>query len=161
MKRLISVALMVGLVAASMVVPAEAKKKKKKAARVERVVEVPYTGGGLGVASPAASGGFCRFSDPAALECDEIPTTVTDRYVKIELKDASGLKQAGFISQGDVDGDGIGDLFGDFCGAHTEPVELLSPGANLRVSFYNGTCMDGTPSVVTTGVIVATFSNMP
>lgn len=161
MKKFLILALVVGLVASSFGAPALAKKKKKKPVRVERVVELEYQAPGIGATVAGAGGGFCPFADPTSFECIEVPLQVGDVFVKVEVKDALGQKVAGSISQGDIDGDGIGDLYGQFCGAHEEPVEMLSVSAPLRVSFYNGTCGDGTPAPVTTGSITVTFSNLP
>lgn len=162
MKKALAVALSLGLLAGAMIAPADAaKKKKKKPVKTERVVEVTYQGAGIGIATPGPSGGICPFSDYENQECIEIPLELGEKYIKVELKDAAGQKVAGFISQGDIDGDGIGDLYGEYCGAHEEPVEMLSESAPVRVSFYNGTCKDGTPSIATTGTIIATFSNLP
>lgn len=166
MKKTLTVALTIGLVAASLAMPAEAaKKKKKKVApltKIERVVEVPYQGSGIGVASPAATAGACPFTSPGSGECIEIPPMEGERYVSIEIKDALPLTAAGFISQGDVDGDGISDGYGEFCGKHEAPVELQGGAALVRVSFYPGVCSNaGGVSLPTTGTIVATFSNLP
>ena len=169
MKRTIVVALTVGLMAGVLAVgPAEAKKKKKpaKPVRVERVVEFAYTGGGLGATLPDNPGpysgfGVCPFSDVTTQECIEFPLQAGETHVKIEVADASTTKVSGFVSQGDVDGDGISDGYGNFCGAHSEAVPLASAAAPLRVVFYPGTCSDATPSLPTTGTITVTFSNMP
>jgi len=161
MKRSLVLALIVGLLAGSLVGPAEAKKKKKKPVRTERVVEIAYTGTGVGVATPAASGGICPATSPENTgTCIEVPLQTGEKFVKVELKDATPLKAPGFISQGDQDGDGIGDLFGEFCGAHEQAVPLVNLNP-VRVSFYSGTCADGTPGTTTSGTIVVTLSNMP
>ena len=165
MKKILSVMIMAALVLGAFAVgPAEAKKKKKKKkfVPIERIVEVPYTMGGIGIAGgPAGSAGACPMTSPGSLECIEIPPAAGETHVKIEITDATGLGPSGFISQGDVDGDGVSDGYGTFCGAHTEAVPLASPGALVRVSFYPGVCDDGTPSFPTTGVIKATFTNTP
>lgn len=160
MKKAIVVALTAGLVAGAFVGPADAG-KKKKVKRVERVVEVDYAAPGIGVTTPAAAGGICPFADPTSQECIEIPLQLGEKYVKIEIADAAGQKVAGYISQGDTDGDSISDLYGDFCGGHPEPIALQSSSAPVRVSFYNGAKTDCAPSLATTGTITATFSNLP
>lgn len=160
MKRSIVVVLTVGLLAGVLAVaPAEAAKKKKKSVRVERVVEIDYSLPGIGVATPAGSAGYpVNFPDGV-----NIPTTGDDLFIKIEVTDASGQKVGGFISQGDLDGDGLNnDGYAEFCGAHEEPVPVASPGMPLiGIYAYNGVCPDGSPSVMTTGTIKVTFSNMP
>jgi len=160
MKKSIVVLLILGLVASFAVAPAQAKKKKKKKqpVRVERVVEFQYQMPGIGL---AGVGGFCPFADPTALECIEFPLQAGEAFVKVEISDATGGKVAGYVSQGDTDGDGIGDLYGDFCTAHPEPIEMLSQSNPLRVSFYPGATPECAPSTPTTGTITVTFSNLP
>lgn len=164
MKKAIVSAVVIGLVAGAMVLPAEAKKKPKKPVRVEAVVEVPYTGGELGINTPAASAGGCLNGAPA-FSCKEIiPPSSGFSYIKIEIKDASGLTVGGFLAQQDADGDGLQDGYGEFCGAHSEFIPLEVPGTVVGISLYPGACDNaGTPapSTPTTGTIVATFSNMP
>ena len=160
MKRSVSVLMILGLVfGAFAVAPAQAKKVK----RTERVVEIEYVMGGIGVSSPAASGGFCPMTSPGSLECIEVPIlSAKEQYVKVEITDALPTTIAGFISQGDTDGDGIGDLYGDFCGGHEEPIALEGGTTPVRISFYPGTCADGSGvSFPTTGTIKVTLSNMP
>jgi hypothetical protein len=161
MKKAIVVAISMGLLAGALVGPADAKKKKPRVKKVERVVEVEYTGPGVGVVTPNASGGACPFKDVTTQECIEIPLELGEAYVKIEMADASGQKVAGYISQGDTSGDGIADGFAEFCGGHAEPVQLISTSVPVRVSFYNGATAECAPSVATTGTITATFSNLP
>lgn len=160
MKRAMAVALALGLLGGALVGPAEAGKRKKK---IERVVEVAYSAPGIGVSTPdgVPSGGLCPFADPSTQECIEIPLQLGEKYIKVEMTDATGQPVAGFIGQGDTDGDGINNLYGDFCGAHEKPLAMESASAPVRISFYNGTCSDGTPSMVTTGTIKVTFSNLP
>ncbi|MGH2807469.1 MAG: hypothetical protein ACRDKT_09345 [Actinomycetota bacterium] len=166
MKRSVVVVLLVGLLAGLlMAVPAEAKKKKKKKkapVRVERVEEIPYTLGNLGVASPAFTGGVC-FTDPSfPASCKEVPLQAGETYIKIEVQDATGSTVPGFISQGDVDGDGISDGYGEFCGAHAEAVPLADAAAPVGISMYPGVCADASGGgIPTEGTIVVTFSNMP
>ena len=164
MKKAIVTALVVGLVAGAMVLPAEAGKKKKKPKRVEAVVEVAYTGGEIGVNTPVASAGSCLVGG-AAFTCKElIPPSAGFSYIKIEIKDATGLTVGGFLAQQDADGDGLQDGYGEFCGAHSEFVPMDVPGTTVGISLYPGACDNGgtpAPSTPTTGTIVATFSNMP
>lgn len=160
MKRAISVVLALGLLAGAFALPAEAaKKKKKKVVRVERVVEYPYQGPGIGVSTPAAAVGYC-YPEPTA--CATFAPEPGERYIKIEVVDSTGTTIAGSISQGDQDGDGVGDLYGQFCGAHAEPIELAVEGAPFDLSMYSGSCF-GTPSpsVMSTGTVKITFSNLP
>ncbi|HEV2756004.1 MAG TPA: hypothetical protein VG318_09545 [Actinomycetota bacterium] len=168
MKKAIVVALTAGLVAGALVGPADAGKKKKKPpvpppapVKVERVVEIEYQVPNLGVATDVTSGGICMLDTNNPGSCVNIPLQAGEAYVKIEVADTSGQKSYGFLSQGDTDGDGIGNLYGDFCGAHPEPIEMLSQSVPLQISLYNGAAGSCVPSVATTGTITATLSNIP
>ena len=158
MKKTVSIILMSLMVAGAFtIVPAQAKKKSKP-----RVVEFEYTVGGIGFSTPVRSLGVCPMTEPGSGQCIEFPVlSNSEKYVKVEVLDTVPSGPAGFISQGDVDGDGIADGYGTFCGSQEEPVELQGGTTPVRVSFYPGTCADGTPSFPTTGTIRVTFSSTP
>lgn len=165
MRRAVVCLLILGLVFGSALSATAGKKdkKKKKNKRVEKVVKAEYQGGGLGVTSPAATGGFCLVDQSLPFHCIDIANPGRKfKFVKVEVKDATGVTTGGFVSQGDTDGDGISDGYGEFCGSHPKPIKLAARGAPLGVSIYNGVCSDASgPSVATTGTIIATFSNKP
>ena len=163
MRKAISVALALGLLVGAFVGTAEAGKKKKKPVRIEEVIEVPYQGGNIGIASPAFTGGACFVDPTMPFSCKSAtPTQAGMKFIKIEVVDATGQKAGGFISQQDNDGDGLDDGYGQFCGAHEEAVPLELEGGPVAISLYAGVCADGSsPSIVTSGTIIATFSNMP
>ena len=154
MKKSLVIFLVLGLAALLAAVPAQAKKKTK---RIERVVEINYDRPGIGV---APAGGYPTGFPEAATE---IPTSTQDRYIKIEIEDASGGSVWGFISQGDLDGNGVNDDgYANFCGSQEESQPVAAPGTPiLGIYAYAGACDDGTPSTMTTGTIKVTFSNMP
>ena len=170
MRKTTSVLIVMALILAAFSIPAEAKKKKKKkkkpvavveVVRTERVVEVAYASPGIGVAGgPSGRSAGYPVNFP---EVTEIPTMPEEKYMKIEVIDGSGQAVAGFISQGDLDGNGLNDDgYGEFCGAHAAPVEVAAPGTPLLgIYAYNGACPDGTPSIMTSGTIKITFSNLP
>ncbi len=173
MRRSFAVAVLIGVLVASVALPAEAAKKKKRVkpvkppatiTKIEEVVEVPYEGPNIGVTTPVRSAGVCLVDQSMPFHClSAYPgNSETAKFLRIEVADATGQKVGGFISQGDIDGDGINDGYAPFCGAHKEPVELANPGAAVSISIYAGVCRDGTAvSIVTKGVIKATFSNIP
>jgi hypothetical protein len=155
--------LVLGLVAGALALPAQAKKKPKL---VTRTVSIDYKAPGLGVSTSQASGGVCPLdssADPSNQpQCIEVPTGANDKYIQVSVKDTDGLSVAGYISQGDTNGDGVSDLYGDFCGGHPALIPLTAPGVPVRITYYDGTCSDGTtPSVVTAGTITVKFSNLP
>ena len=158
MKKFLVLAVVLGLVAGSLAAPAVAgKKKKKKSARVERVVELAYD-----VGSPGVSGavGLCLAAQVEGTACINTPVGIEEKFVMIEVDDASGLAPAGILAQ-DSNPDSPGfEIFADFCGSTDEPIEIPLPGAELRISLYTApspTC----PGVTTTGTIKATLSNLP
>ena len=160
MKKSVVVMLILGLVASFAVAPAQAKKKKVK--RTERVVEIPYQLGGIGVSSPAATGGVC-FTDPTMpASCKEVPLQEGETHIKIEITDATGTTVPGSMNQGDIDGDGFQDIYSQFCGSHPEPIELQDPFAPVSISMYPGVCGDASGAgIPTVGTITVTLSNAP
>ena len=154
--------LAVGLVAGSLALPAEAKKKKRRKApvRVERVVEIPYAHPGIGAGTPAGPAGYpVNFPEGDS----EIALGADDLFISIEVVDSSGYPVTGFISQGDLDGNGVNDDgYATFCGKHLAPVPISAPGQPIiGIYAYGGTCVDGTQAVMTSGTIKVTLSNMP
>ena len=167
MKKTIVVALTAGLLAGALVGPADAGKKKKPPAappapvKVERVVELEYALTGQGATVAGVGGGRCPMADLTTQECVSVPLEAGEAFIKVEATDATGQKVRGYLSQGDTDGDGFGNLYGDFCGAHPEPIELQSQTAPVGISFYTGANPDCVPSASTTGSLKVTLSNLP
>ncbi|MEA2432831.1 MAG: hypothetical protein QOG54_288 [Actinomycetota bacterium] len=161
MKRALVLALVVGLLAGMMLMPAEAKKKKKPApAKVERVVELPYQCP-CGVWNPASPAGFWLAG--GAVGGALTPTGGDDKFVKVEITDASGQKVNIGLAQ-NVDGtDNFAEVpVGEVCGTTEEPLAVPNPGVQVDIFVYEGTCTDmATPSIATSGTIKLTFSNMP
>lgn len=162
MKRAIAAALAVGLLGGAMVAPAEAGRKKKRKppvpVKVERVIELAYDAPGIGLAIMGDSGGY-----PIGFpEVSEIATSAEERYVSVEIVDSSGQAVSAELASPDADGDGFVDTIASLCGSTTEPIELPEPGTTISgIYAHNGTCADGTPSVMTTGTVKVTISNMP
>ncbi|HJR46104.1 MAG TPA: hypothetical protein VJ927_10925 [Actinomycetota bacterium] len=159
MKKALAIALSFGLLAGAMIGNAEAaKKKKKKVVKVERVVELAYDSPGVGVAVQGGATGY-PIGFPSS---QDMPTSGEERYVKVEIVDASGQKVNGSLAQSDQDGDMFVDDLGEpFCGATEEPIEFEPGTTVVGVYAHNGTCADGTPSIMTTGTVTLTFSNLP
>ena len=147
---LVGAALVVGMIVA----PA-AEAKKKKIRKVTDAYTVPTVG-----AQPVAGG--CYGAVEGGGECFTIPTKAADKYVKVTFEDASGQKVAGFLGQGDLDGNGLNDDgYANFCGGHPTAVPLAAPGTELMIYASGGACLDGTPSVMTTGTVTIQFSKKP
>ena len=156
MKKTLILALIVGLIAASMAGPAVAKKKKKPK-RIERQIELAYQAPSPGV--PGAVGA-CLSGFAEGTACIDTPTGADDKYISVDVADASGQASYGILAQ-DTDADNPGlEIFATFCGATTEPIKIAQPGLTLRVSLYAGPSPD-CPGVATTGTINGTLSNLP
>jgi len=115
MKRTLAVLLALGLVGGALAAgPAEAKKKKKKKPkRVERVVEHSYAAPSPGVPGVA---GACLAAFTPDSGCIDIPVTLDDKYVMVDITDASGQTPAAILAQ-DTDSNRPGtEIFHNFCG---------------------------------------------
>jgi hypothetical protein len=147
---LIGVALIVGVLMA----PA-ADARRAKIRKVTSSYTVPTPG-----AQPVAGG--CYGAVEGGGECFTIPTRLSDKYVKVTFTDASGQKVAGFIGQGDLNGNGISDDgYAPFCGAHPTAAAVAAPGTDLLIYASGGACADGTPALMTTGTVKIEFSKKP
>ncbi len=150
MKKTIVTLVTVGLVAGAFALPADAKKKKKKPVRVERVQESRYEfPAGIGSSS---TGGGC-------LGCPSFPTGPGETFVKVEVTDDLTPK-AGVSFSWDTDGDGISDTGFEVCGATDGWLEV--PEGVTMTAFPwvlpGADCPDGSS---TSGTIKVTFSSSP
>lgn len=151
MRRTLVVALILGLVAATMVAPAEAqKRKKKKSKRTKRVVEVRYE-------FPAAIG--TGDVGGACAGCPSAPNAANETWMKVEVVDdflpIGGVE----ISPGDLDGDGFFDSGWFVCG---ESEWLQVPGGSQMQTFpflVSGSQCPGGGAI--SGTIKFTYSNKP
>ena len=161
MKKLITVALTIGLVAGSLAMPAEAGKKKKKKApapapvvqRVERTVEFDYVCPCSGNYQFGSATGTNLGGGPLAIGSEE-------RFVSITAEDQSGQPVLVSINQ-DTNGDGFNDGVADVCatGEKGEAAEV-NPGLEMRLFITTGPCGSGA-SVPMGGTLQVTISNLP
>lgn len=156
MRKPIVVLLILGLAIGSFAVPAEAgkKKKKKKPKRVERVAESEYQAPAFG--SPETGGVCFRPTN----SCGDIPTGANERFVRIDIDDASGTASPFTLGQ-DTDPDTFGTetILGDFCGTTGDDFLQIEPGLPLIVfpwALGGATCPG---AFSTTGTVKATLSN--
>jgi hypothetical protein len=157
MKRVVSVAVMLGLLAGAMVVPAEAKKRKKPK-RVSRTVKVPYSAPGFGTATATIG------CSPALGSCGNFPIGPKDLFVKVTLTDQTGTPTAFSVGQDTEPGDPTNNIeknHGTFCGTTGKRPIALVPGAEITVFIWawgDAACPTG---IGTTGIVKAKFSNLP
>lgn len=160
MKRFVCMVLL-GCILLSM--PASSAAKKKGPARKERVVELSYASPGIGISTGTKHWGR-PLGSPDAYQIELEPG---ERYVTMEVIDASGQPVAGRFDQEGLSYGGYSAInrpyggVGAFCGAHSEPVKLLKRSPITAIYLFNGVCEDGTPSVMTSGTVKITLSNLP
>ncbi|MGH2807467.1 MAG: hypothetical protein ACRDKT_09335 [Actinomycetota bacterium] len=158
MRELVGITVIVALVmGAFSVAPAQAGKKKKKKARIERTVEIPYS-------CP------CGINPVLGFKLDTIvgeniggatiPITYDDVYMTGVAEDALGQNVYVSFSQ-DTDGDGLNDDVGAFCGETEKPLKVSHVEFEYRMFIYSGLCDDNTPALASQGTITLTFSNLP
>jgi hypothetical protein len=149
MKKTIVMALVLGLIAGLMLMPAEAKKKK-----VTRAATGNYV-------APATAAGNCTQVD--GIGCMTIQSGPKENYITAKVTDSHGQPVAIQVAA-DLDGDiNTETVYGTFCGETTEPIKI-DPGAALV--FWVGRAVDavGTqcvPGIATQGTLDVEFSNLP
>ena len=128
------------------------KKKKKKPKRVERVVTTEYQAPAIGSGT-----GVCLRPTNS---CGDIAVGLGEKYVKVEIEDATGLPVYFNLGQ-DTDPEALGTetSYGSFCGTTGDEPIQIQPGFALVVFpwLLGPTC----PSVATQGAVTATLSNLP
>ena len=149
MRKLIVTSIIVGLLGAGMVMPAEAGRKKVR--KAEGTYENPAIGIPGVVGSSSAGGAF------------EFGITSKEAFIDVEVVDDSGQPVMTTMSQ-DTEDDGTGrwEIFATFCGKTEDPVPI-EPGITVRVSVYTmpGPDHPTCTGPATSGVIKAAFSNVP
>ena len=76
-----------------------------------------------------------------------------EKFMSLSIEDATGAAVAVEVLQR--------NRIGNFCGSTETPIPIR-PGVPVTLRLYAGRCPDGTPSVVTTGTLTATFvASMP
>lgn len=154
MKKLVVLVAIAGLLMASLAVPAEAKKKKKKAGptKMERVVEFEYVCPCVGLYQ------FGSATDGTNLGGGPFQPQVGEVYLTATATDATGMPVPVEVDQ-DIDGDGFNDLVGSFCGETASPL-AITEGLEIRI-FVGGATYCPTPSALAGGTITFTLSNLP
>lgn len=153
-RRMLCVALIGCVLVAWTAIPAEARKKKKKIVRTERVIELPYT---AAFGSPASGGGCLAAVNP----CPTITLLSDEKFLQVEVADDSGTAAPFQVGQ-DFDGDGFVDQTSDpFCGSTGElPVEV-DEGVNVVLFVWTFGDVDCPGGLGTQGTASITISNAP
>ena len=152
MRKALAVAIAIGLLAGSMALPAEGKRKPRK---VTRKAQGTYQ-------APATVVGNCTQTD--GIGCMTIATGPKEAYLTAKVTDAHGLPV--LISVGaDLDGDATTETdYGSFCGETTEPIKI-DPGAAIVfwvAPFTAAPDLVGCqPGFATQGTLDVVFSNLP
>ncbi|MGH2807466.1 MAG: hypothetical protein ACRDKT_09330 [Actinomycetota bacterium] len=152
MKRSFGIVLAFALALTAFGAPATAKKKPKK---TTRVAESNYEAPAIGIAPPGT--GVCFRPTNS---CGDIATGATEKYLKVEIVDATGLPVAFSLGQ-DTDPDTFGtekDL-GQFCGNTGKKAIAIEPGLAIVVFPWAVGVECG--SIATQGTVTATLSNLP
>ncbi len=120
---------------------------KPRRERVERQESSNYLGsrGSLPGGEPEV------FLDEAVFETER-----HERLVSVQLTDRTGQAVAALVRQ-DAGGDGTWEVDEAICGATADPIRIAG-GSPVVVKVQPGPCADGTPAVMTTGKIDATFT---
>lgn len=147
----VMLALMIGSLGVVPILQADAAKRPK---RVERLVSVAYDTPAVGVAGVAV-GGNCASPNTG---CSAIVVGPKERFLSVEITDASGLPATGAIWAGEAP-ESI--LLDTFCGITEEPV-VVEPGTQVTVWAHVGPAPDNAcPGVATSGSINSVLSNLP
>lgn len=127
--------------------------KQELPSRSERFESQNYTP----VNSSVATSGQATCSNGENGACFEFQARDDDRYVTVDIEDASGAPVYAWVQQ-NVDGDPQSDGgWTDFCASTSDPIPI-TPGAVVRIMLDSGTC-DGADSSPTNGTITVTFLN--
>jgi hypothetical protein len=126
-------------------------------ARPYRQVDAGYSAPGALWLYGADAGAGVFYGCANGNGCVTFPIPAGATSVEIEIADQSGFPTLGIVS-------GVEDSEASFvCGTSGGPLTLLEeidgePLTEITVVLATGTCLDGTPSVATSGEVTATFS---
>ncbi len=123
----------------------------------QRVVTSSYLTPVLGGSVSTGGGGLTAYSWDCTKKvgCVTFDVKKKDRYVSLQIEDAAGQSALGYIEL--MPG---GYHLGTFCGKTEDPI-FVRHASEILVHVIAGTCPAGTPSIVTTGVVEATFTQDP
>ena len=97
---------------------------------------------------------FCPLEGAPGFGCVRITPQKGERFVHVEINDASGTPTQGFVNQ-DSNGDGSSDIDGLICGRTEDPLKVVPEvPINIFVLAHLSDCPD---SAGTTGTVTATF----
>lgn len=158
MKKATLICVLLALVAGALTGPSVAAKPSRK--RVTRQAEATYALPYLGTASVPAGG--CVHWAGVGNPCPEFPISGAERWVTMEVHDATGTPTAFEIAQVTADGLNVQTttVGGPFCGSSgKEPVEL-TPGRRLLIRVLAAGDVVCPGGFGTSGTVTAVFSNV-
>ncbi|MGH2807872.1 MAG: hypothetical protein ACRDKT_11425 [Actinomycetota bacterium] len=132
----------------------EKTRKTKKERRVQRVEEAAYTAPAAAVTGAGLFVGACHHEEHVGCVAFPIKSHL-ELFVSIEVADESGLPVHAVMLHPQTR-----ETVAEFCG-ETEKAIPIAVISEVDIWLLAGACPGGTPSVVTTGSVTATFSNLP
>lgn len=150
MKKILALCLSSALVVALSGPAASARKKEKKRKEV-----ASYVAPTIGYYTPTVlrAGGVC--DSTLRIGCAVFEILPHEDLIRVAVHDAAGGPVAGVVWQAGPSGY---EIIGEFCSVTEVPIRSRYEGEPVSVNVYPGTCLDGSPSVVTQGTIEVTFS---
>ena len=149
MKRTAMVCLLVTLLAATLLAPADAAKRK-----ITRRVVTTYDNPTLGLAS--GTGGA------ACLPCPSFAVFAADKWVQMQVDDDVSPAQVAFdIRQSKSDGSCCEKVAGPFCGSTGNQPVGITPGHDVYVFVFASGDVTCPGAAGTSGTVTAVFSNAP
>ena len=151
MRKVISLLLIAALAVPLSASIADAKKKPKRVSReATAVYDTP---------APGISGGpfFANCGSPST-GCVSFTTSSTERFAQFAIEDTTGQSAAGSVWQGT--GTNL-VLITEFCGKTEEAISIPA-GEAITVTAHAGASPSNVcPGIATSGLVRATFSNLP
>lgn len=152
MKRTTMVCLLITMLVATLVAPADAAKKTPKT--VTRTAVATYDNPTLGSAS--GTGGA------ACLPCPSFAVARDEAWVEVEVRDGASPAPVAFgIRQAKPNGTCCIKVAGPFCGSTGKQPVAIKPGAEVHVFVYASGDVACPGAFATSGRVKAVFSNVP
>ena len=147
MRRLLTLAILVCLIAGAFVVDAAASGKKERTSRTETKLYLAPTLAQSRVCYPDID-----------LGCKGFDVLAGDQYVSVTVEDRLGFDVSGTVNE-DVDGGRFAEIAHPFCGSTEKPIKLDPETIWVSITIEQGPCENGDLALASFGAITATFTN--